>query len=269
MNLDALAHSLAGGMICRCDFGHPSHPTQTVGITLSGQPLVPDFPPIPEHLSCSFNLDVFAQTRRRQGGYCLSHGEVSSSIITQRIWEGYATLLALDHLHNTQGLVIDLGCQAGWYSMLGGLTGHEVLAVDCDPECAAVAQRNAAMNGFSLTPCFGHIDANTPALKGPVEISLLKVDIEGYEIDAVRVFGESFRRKTIEAALIEVSPVFTDVKRCQEMLEFLLSCGYGVYHVPEKGDVFDDPLVQIRRRPVEMPLQMDEQGQMDVWVSRG
>ena len=80
---------------------------------------------------------AFSQhTERRLGYPCSQH------------WQK----LILDHLPNQSKLdIIDMGCGAGFFSLLMAKAGHRVTGLDLSPEMLKKAQLLAEQNGISMT----------------------------------------------------------------------------------------------------------------------
>lgn len=281
-----LADRLRGGPEWSCQNGCASHPTITVDVRLDGPlPRVPDYPPVPPHLARTITMDVwdwrkFLGAPGGEGHYCPAHDVISECLDTQGMWEGYGTLLVLDHLDRTDGLVVDVGSQIGWYSALAASCGNDVLAIDADPECVPLSIFNPSMNDTRTNATVGvrgTIGSGTAPVPLPPEgerVALLKADVEGAEDHVVRVFRPLIDARLIDAMLLEVSPVFAD--HYPDTLRVILDAGYRMWLVPEKGTDLAafgaDPLGWLERNgewldPDDLEQMLATFAQRDVWCS--
>lgn len=232
---DLLSTSLAYDNVCQAE--HPRHTTALVEISLDGPTRVPDYPPFLERFRRSFDLVIYDWTCYVDTlGYCTGDDAVSQSIDINGLWEGFETLLAIDILSRAEDpFFIDLGCQIGWYTMLAGLAGAEVLAVDGDAENLLLMRSSAERNGFSerVTSSHAWLSSSSPVLQPGPPVSLLKADVEGAEIEVARICAPLFQARTIEYALMEITPAFSDQypKMVGELMEF----GYMASLIPDKG----------------------------------
>ena len=218
----------------RCQAGHKWHESKPVHIRLLGQPDVPDFPPIPHHLACAWDMRVWDTGRYmgQAGIYCTGQDETSHSITTQGIWEGYETLTALEILHAGDGLVVDIGAQVGWYTMLAAVNGNPVVAVEADPENVRLLRMNTG--GLDVEVVHGWVGPASPTVESECRVRLIKADIEGLEREAVRVFRPMLEARRVDWLLLELTPSFpgSDVGGVVRALQ---DCGYGTWLVPTKG----------------------------------
>lgn len=117
---------------------------------------------------------------------------------------------------------LDIGSNVGYFSLIAAQRGHDVIAVDADPEACALLSRNAARNGFSdrITvvcsaldgssggallstddgdnPGARHLSNDGDAVRtdrlidvlGDKRPEMIKIDIEGKEYDALSAAPE-------------------------------------------------------------------------------
>ena len=274
-----LADRLRGGPEWGCEEACPSHPTQTIDVHLNGQPRVRDYPPVPRRLARTITMDVwdwrqFTNAPGGPGHYCPAHDIISECLDTQGMWEGYGTLLVLDHLTRTDGLMVDVGSQLGWYSALAASCGNDVLAVDADPECVPLTLANAGRCDVDVQAVRGTTGEGAQVLPVGDRVSFLKVDVEGAEDHVVRVFRPLIEANLIDAMMLEVSPVFAD--HYPDTLTVILEAGYNMWLVPEKGTDLrgfgDDPLGWIAAKGERVTVGNVEalcadMHQRDVWCS--
>lgn len=240
---------LAGRGENHCDAGHDSHDTIQIQIDLS-EHTVPDVPVSTGRML--MNLYDWA-TYHGIPCYCPANDEVSFSIATQGIWEGFETCLALDILRQP-GLVLDFGANLGWYSTLAALADCEVLAVEADEENVEVLVENARLNNVEdrIVTCRGWIGADTPAVSAGPRIRFLKSDVEGAENHVMRVCEPLFAAGLVDYALLEVSPIFGD--HYPAIIAEANSFGYDSFLVPDKGfsptEFANDPIGSTRSTPI-------------------
>jgi SAM-dependent methyltransferase len=225
---------------------HDHHETMQIHRILDGQPIIQDVPPITRRLRRDLDLTIYDWRIYSGDGmtggsfpydWCTAQDVISYSIHMQGMWEGYETPLVLDILDGSPGVVVDLGCQLGWYSTLAVSGGYETYAVDANAENLRLAGENMERNrtdGAEGHMVYGWIDEHSHVVPlDGTRIRLLKMDVEGAEKDAVRMFALWFAAQTIDYALVEVSPVFNDTYA--PLMEWISRCGYDLYKVPGKG----------------------------------
>lgn len=273
--LGAIADQIAGGPTWECSHGHELHSVRVVPVALDGRhDRILDYPGVPHHLARRFEMAVWDwQPRWGIGGYCPQNDIVSECIDTQGVWEGYGTNLALALLADG-GVFIDCGSQIGWYSALAAASGCEVLSIDADPATQVPLDKTVEINGWSdrVRLCRAGIGPATPVVTAiPERVALMKVDIEGREDDAVRVFRHVL--DVTDAVLMEMSPCFAGYYG--DLAASLCSRGFDAYLVPEKGTDLDawaiDPLaalVEHRLDPTTIRSAVNGWHQRDVLFAR-
>lgn len=196
------------------------------------------------------------------GNYCTGDDEVSKAIDVNGGWERNETAVIGDlFARTTPGVVLDLGAHVGWYSVFAAQHGHQVLAFDGSAEHLRALTANVKLSHCAdrLTPVLGWLDDTTKALDvlPDVDVSFVKVDVEGKDSEAVRVIAPLLEARAIGAVLVEVSPVFGSDWRVA--FDGLTGWGYHPWLVPD-GNV-DSPAAETRARPVAA-------GAMDEWPQR-
>lgn len=229
---------LTGGRENHCEAGHFTHALKRKRISLHGTTAVPDYPPFAEKYGIDFDLYVFdAALYANTQGYCTGDEEVSRSIDAQGVWEGFETLLTLDLLSvRPEGVVVDIGCNVGWYTILAATRGHQVLAVDADFENVAATWRSVTDNGLDhlVTLTRGWVSSK----KGQVsdrdvpDIAVMKIDIEGMEPEAIEVFWPAIAADKVHAILMEVSPNFSSYGA---VMKRFTATGWMMSPIPDKG----------------------------------
>lgn len=181
-------------------------------------------------------------------GYCPADDEVSFSIYTQGVWEAFETAVFIDILKGSheEGLVVDIGANIGWYSNIARLLGNEVEAIECDLQILPLLRHN--LGDPNISPV--QITAATPTRSAEEDIAFFKVDIEGKEEQAFRVFEDYFIKQKVKYAMFEISPVFND--SYFELVPQIIKCGYVPFLVPHKGYEYMDeyenePLLTLRK----------------------
>lgn len=239
-----------------CVAEHGEHDTLTIELDLNGKhPGLLDVPGIPERLSQRMKFTIFnAKKYQNTGGYCPADDEVSRSIYIQHIWEAFETVLFLDILSkgNKENIVIDVGANIGWYSILAGLKGYGVAAVEPDADVYPVLYQNVVQNDLTnIFTCRAWVNERTPQLTSEAEtVEFLKVDIEGMEKFAADMCEKLFAAGKINYALFEISPFFNDTY--PDLVERIAGYGYRVFQVPTKGfehlqEYEDEPLATLKK----------------------
>lgn len=215
---------------------HDVHDRVCVDILLNSKPKLPDLPYFPDELK--FKLNVY-DWRKYEGtvGYCTGDDAVSLSVFTQGIWEGSETRLILQLLREGDkgNKVLDFGAHVGWYSVIAGVEGYDVIAYEFDAENVELIGLNAKLNDCSDKISIEHswVDSNSKVIDGSWDVEIMKCDLEGLDEYAVAMCSKLFNEQRVRYALIEISPIFND--SYPSLIESICSCGYKVYKVPSKG----------------------------------
>ena len=240
----------------KCRSGHGKHETLMWETTLSGEHYgIKDVPWIPKRLETKIKMEIFDWKKYENSpNYCPGDDAFSVSIFRNGVWEGYETSVYLDILHqgDKKNIVLDIGCQLGWYTVLAGLKGYKVRAFDFCEETIEVFWKNMKHNGITdkveMVEVF--IDEDTEPIKVEGQIEFLKCDIEGAEKDMYKATKHLFENKQVNYAMLEISPCFNDSypKLCKD----IKSHGYKVFAIPTKGfNYFDEyaeePLKTIKK----------------------
>lgn len=188
----------------------------------------------PDHDVIILDLDRFkiavydSETYRGTHGYCPGDSILSRSVTESGMWEGWSYKILMDHEVFRGGLVVDIGSNMGWYSLLAASLGCSVLAVEGDPDNFRLLCRNIALNHFSelIDPRFEWVDETWALSDVPDgEVDLIKVDLEGKDVEAVDGMWELISSGRVANMLIEVSPVFRD--GYPAMVEKIMDLGYS------------------------------------------
>lgn len=231
---------------------HPEHDQLTVEIKLDGVPEnLPDvcsFAKYPQQFKLKiFDYEKYADTE----GLCPADDIVSKSVMEQGVWEAYESLLMLDVLRRGDKM-IDIGSQIGWYSLLAAKKGAVVTAYDALKDNIDILKASAKLNELDIITHQLWIDEQVQ--EQPVQpIRFLKSDIEGSEQFVFKMYKRSFEARTIDFALLEISPCFND--SYPKLIHDIMNCGYDVYQMPGKRwdntDEFNQaPLQTIIKYPI-------------------
>lgn len=222
-----------------CQRGHAAHDTRRHLMSLAEPNAYTDCTPIPERFrSISFTLELwdFAEVGGPSHPYCPQADLVSETIVRYGIWEPRETvamLLAFEALsiQFNPWRFIDIGAQLGWFSILAQHFDAEVLAVEADPEVAAVLARNL---GGEAEVMVRRIGPRTRLLDADDTPTVIKIDVEGAEPEALRWCRKLFEVGSVRFAMIEVSPVFHD--RYLELLrDLIVGFGFEMADMPAKS----------------------------------
>lgn len=180
-------------------------------------------------------MEVFEfDTYREIEGYCPGKDDISRTVINTGGWEPVESAAALRVLRSgdpTGQLVLDYGSHIGWYSLMAAQLGYAVEGFEADPANMRLANHNAELNELtSIHISNVWVDVNLPRFSLPDRfnsVRFVKIDIEGAEEHAVRSLAELFDAGKIDAAMIEISPVFND--SYPQLVQFLQTAGYATY----------------------------------------
>ena len=227
-----------------CTFGHRYHPTINIhDLPVGGHASYADQTPIPERFRRDLDIEVWDWRGYMDlDGYCPARDVVSQTIAELGVWEPAETtvmLLCMEPL-NGEGWFIDMGCQIGWYSSIAASMGLNVLGIDADPECAALAFGNIGRNatgdpeGRFLDTSIIRLGVDEDPVLDPALINgqhvVAKIDVEGAEPEAVDALLPII--DSIDAMLIEISPVFHG--RYVDLAFDLVKMGFEPYEIPPK-----------------------------------
>jgi predicted RNA methylase len=83
-------------------------------------------------------------------------GEIYRDIVTRHVagfgcWEPFETEIVIEILAtgDREGIVLDVGAQLGYYSIIAARYGYDVLAFEYDEEVLACLTQSARMNGLA------------------------------------------------------------------------------------------------------------------------
>lgn len=230
--------------------GHVEHATRLVSVDLSVPHQYHDLPVVPEHLHVAFEMFVWEWARYTGVGHCCGNDVVSETIATLAIWETAETIMCAQVCSTAAHgqVMVDVGAQLGWYSLIAAHQGLRVRAVDCDPDCVATLVRSFVRNGWQVEPVLRFVDARL--LDGPDRLlhdgehaRFVKIDIEGAEDVAITDLWPALTDGRVDHLLVEVSPCFDD--GYPALVARLIDTGYVAYQMPPKRQpphVLDAPV---------------------------
>jgi len=180
--------------------------------------------------------------------YCPAQDIVSRSIDQTGLWEPYESALVVDILTpgDGVGVVLDFGCQVGWYTALATHLGYEVAAIDVNTENLALTHSNAL--GPFADVYLGVVDEHAPLLDPEMLVRVAKIDIEGAEQWAIRMLSPTLQARNVAYLLMEVSPVFNDTY--PDLVEQVCGYGYDTFVIPHTAPRVDNPLETLMKYPL-------------------
>jgi hypothetical protein len=196
----------------------------------------------------------FPPKEREDGS--LFRDAVTETIREYGCWEPDETEIVLELLPPDEagsGYFVDVGAQLGYYSLIAASCGYKVLSFEYDVDVFATLIENIRMNGFQnlITPQRRYVcDTADGVAKGVRRVSidsladafdfnsygirLLKVDVEGFDPSVIRGAMGCFQKRSIFAAIVEISPKFekrTPFSQYMKMAADVESLGYKVYDI--------------------------------------
>lgn len=223
---------------CQRDHTPEQHVAQRTHVDLGRPHGYADLCPIPHLLARSFSMEVWnPRVHPVDGGpYCPAHDAVSETIVSHHIWEPRETVIALTVMASAPegSVVVDMGAQLGWYSLLGLSFGLMVEAWEADTANLDLLQQSAQVNGWGhlLSAVHERIGPSTPPAPAEPRIRFAKIDLEGAEDEAIRVLWPAIEAGMLDFLLMEVSPVFADYY--PELAQRILDAGYRAWRLPPK-----------------------------------
>lgn len=234
----------------RCQRDHHAHTAITVDVDLARPHGYHDLPAVPPRLARAWRMRIYDPDKYPvdDGPYCAAHDAVSATITNQGIWEPAGTIMASQVCSTADPtqIVVDLGAQIGWFSLIAAAWGLLVRAYDADATNLRLLRESARLNGWTDLIKAKHlrIDATTKPILKPQPIRLAKIDTEGAEGDAVRVLWPVIEAGLVDHLLVELSPTFRPGAHYPDLASRLLAAGFDAYQLPPKQQppaCLDDP----------------------------
>lgn len=238
-----------------CQRGHTEHQTRLVTIDLSSRHRYNDLPQIPRRLHRSFKMYIWdTDIYPVDGGpYCPAHDAVSETLISHNTWEPRETVLALCVFESRppDTIMLDLGAQLGWFSLLAASSGMEVGAIEADSENLRVLGLSAELNGWGplINRWHHRIGDSSPPVLTDQRVRFAKIDLEGAENHAIDLLWPLLSNGLVDHMMMEVSPVFADYY--PDLVARIMDAGYHAYLLPPKHSPpypIDPPASAMRRR---------------------
>ena len=263
----------------RCRRPNHTHHRRLVIVEPASPHKYRDLPQVPVGLSWGpFRMWIWDPDHHPVDGGppCPAHDAVSETIVSHGIWEPQETILTLHSLREpSEGIVVDMGCQIGWFSLLAASCGRHVLAMDAEQENLDLLRLSARENmwGPLIQPRQVRIGPDTPSLGLGRQVRLAKLDLEGAEPDGLRILWPAIQAGLVDRLLIEVSPVFHD--GYGDVVCDLIQAGYRAYMLPPKSrppvpmGSPDTDLVPYELSGLGVRDFIDDLHQANIWFCRG
>ncbi len=209
-----------------CQWGHEDHDTI----------IVPGHGPAE-----GLEFEVFVHPGEGGPGYCPATSVVSAQLAASGEWEPEQTAALLPFIDGDTWF-IDFGANVGWYSCLAAARGARVLAFEGNRFSHRLLEGNllrATDNWRSVVAYWTWIDEDSPMWFGyPDKRWVVKSDLEGFDEHAIRTCWKHFESHQVDAALIEMSPVFRP--GYPELAQRLVDVGYTPTCVKPYGPIRPD-----------------------------
>ncbi len=188
-----------------CQAGHKTHDTKLTDTALG-----------------PFIVYDWEKYAGQAGLYCPGQDDVSMSLDLYGVWEDIDWQRAQRHVEGRQGWALDFGSHIGWYAVMFAQAGLGVLAVDADPANCELLEINARNYGVRIDVRRTWVEDMD--VLSPRDTVLIKSDVEGSEIDVVRVCAEIIA-DSHPTLYLECSPEFDSYY--PKMIDDLRALGYS------------------------------------------
>lgn len=206
---------------------------------------------------------------------------ISSAIMKYRCWEPTITSIFNCILKNKpDGVVLDIGCNIGYYSIISSSAIKHVYAIDANMYNIKMLNMSCKLNNIhnisALHTCIADDESyHAPGNKDIVDkngnigalrfvktssengvksttidriinehsienISIMKIDVGGGELNVLKGSIQTLKTSIIKNIIVEISPKFNDDS--SEILELLKNNNYTIYNIPhqEVGNFYED-----------------------------
>lgn len=219
-DLSRLKQHIEGGFVNPCQTHEGHHLMKIIGIE--------DYP-----------FDIFCWDKYKDTkGYCPADDAVSQSIDVGGVWEAHVTKVFDQILsQESEGIVVDIGAHVGWYACRAVRAGYPTLAVEANNACISLLTENMdqwAKDGTEYEICRGWIDDLVAPYIYRQKIHLMKIDIEGNEQFAFKIFEHAFGFQQVDYCIMEVSPVFN--LSYEGLIRRILSMGYRCWRIDQQDN---------------------------------
>lgn len=207
---------------------------------------------------------------------------ISKTIVDSGLWDVHV-LKALEHIAKDAcvkgGEALDVGTNLGFFSMALLAMGCNVRGFEIQPRMVELAILSACINGYAdrfqlklgavsdvhdayllrNNATSGNLGGIGIVKEGGISatgfrldmmgdlnstISVMKLDVEGYEDKALYGMAGLFRRKLIKSIIMEFSPNVMGVEAAEKMLQYLHAFGFReIYEIDYmRPDEYNKPL---------------------------
>lgn len=224
---------------------------------------------------------------------------LSNSIRKYKIWEPNITDIWINILKdsNKDELVVDVGANIGYYSLLSAAFGFNCYSFEPEKENLKRFKSSIMLNLFynkikifenivykesnikldlkrvpgknknngclSISNVFNKINnivdtGNNLSIKlddvisNDKKICILKIDVEGAELDVIHGCMNILKNKQVKYFIIEISPKFLEIKYCKELATEICNYGYELFDIEQKKfislDFFYNDINNIRQK---------------------
>lgn len=160
-----------------------------------------------------FNYSYYNDLMLNSKNYiqCEGYDIISKCIENDKCWEPYQTEITNEILKKYNGIFVDIGCHIGYYSILASLLGKEVISVDGNKKYLNLFRKTIEDNDLKKIRIINKFIDNSFLFENleinlEQNISLLKVDIEGFEKFTIQLFDNLIKKKKIKNIILEISP---------------------------------------------------------------
>jgi len=213
---------------------------------------------------------------------------ISSNLLNNGIWESNMTMAFLKSLKKGSGIMIDVGTHIGYYSMIAASKGFEVHSFEplrfnyimleltilstnaniiLNKYALSNEERSSELiyesrntggtkvnddqtkNKYKSIPIKCNCLDNYIKSKNIKDIEVIKIDIEGHELQFFEGFKEGLDKRISKYIFLELSPDLISREKAKELCQNIINHGYDIYDLghtmwTKLGDntVFEDKM---------------------------